>query len=101
MTTPLLPSTNEPWKLYLVYGALVAAVAFGLATTLVPAWRGKGPAIVRTLIQRSDKLCLVLEGEDREACAEVAAVASALAKPAPLPGTSQSSAATGSGGSQP
>ena len=96
-----MPDPDTHWKQYLVFGCLVAAVGFGVATTVVPGWRGKGPAVVRTLIQRSDKLCLVLEGEDREACAELAAVASALAKPKPAPSSGSSGGAFGSGGSQP
>jgi hypothetical protein len=97
MTTPPFP---YDWKRIAVFGAVIAGLGFATATLTVPSWRGKA-SIVRTLILRSDQLCLVLEGEDREACAQIASVASALARPRPLPGTSPSSAAQGSGGAQP
>lgn len=99
---PTLPPPMPPldWKRMLVFGAVIAGLGYAAATIAVPSWRGKSP-IVQTLIRRSGQLCLVLEGEDREACAEIASVASALARPKPAPGTSQSSAAQGSGGANP
>jgi hypothetical protein len=100
MTDPLPPVPPLDWKRIVVFGVVIAGLGYAAATLAIPSWRGKAP-IVQTLIRRSGQLCLVLEGEDREACAEIASVASALSRPKPAPGTAQSSVAFGSGGAQP
>jgi hypothetical protein len=73
--------TRQAWiKIVVIIGVLIALV-LGAVQVTSP---GKVPLIVREATARSGKLCLLLEGDEREACVEIAAVASALAlRPAP------------------
>jgi hypothetical protein len=59
-----------------VIAVVCLGLGIGIANWVAP---GKVPLVVREVAARSGKLCMLLEGDDREACASVAAVASALA----------------------
>lgn len=60
---------------------LAAVLMTLLAVGAIAVWASpaRTPAIVRTVVQKGGQFCFLLEGEDREACAGVALVASALA----------------------
>lgn len=72
--------TKQEWTRIGVAAALAASVGAGLTAWAAP---GRVPPVVLGAVQRAGKLCLLLEGKDEQICAEVAAVASALAARVP------------------
>lgn len=70
------------WKKYSIFAAVIVAVCVAVFSLISP---GKVPPVVLAVTSRAGQLCYLLEGNDREACAEIGTVASALSQPRTVP----------------